>query len=142
MSEKCPEADTGTHPSRLHALEGISIAPQLALAATADVVRGRDLEAPRRSEREKERNQIPLLLAGQLGTEHQIEELDRIIERQQAPVVQIGRRILDAAQREGLDSSVTDFTHAVDHLRLEHAPGLEIMHQAVAVIVRGAPRTP
>ena len=54
-------------------------------------------DSPRRSERAKELNQIPLLLAGQLGAEHQIEELDRIIERQQAPVVQIGRRILDAA---------------------------------------------
>src|ERR1700720_429173 len=132
-----PEADTGTHPSRLYALEGISIAPQLALAATADVVRGRDLEAPRRSERAKELNQIPLLLAGQLGAEHQIEELDRIIERQQAPVMQIGRRILDAAQREGLDGSVAALTHAVDHLRLEEALGLEIVHQVVGVIGRG-----
>src|ERR1700682_1154399 len=65
MSEKCHEADTGTHPSCLYALEGISIAPQLALAATANYVRGRDLEAPRRSERAKELNQIALLLAGQ-----------------------------------------------------------------------------
>src|SRR5260370_10108358 len=97
-------------------------------------VRGGDLEAPRRSERAKELNQIALLLAGQLGAEHQIEELDRIIERQQTPVVQIGRRILDAAQREGLDGSVTDFTHAVDHFRLEEALGLEIMHQVVGVI--------
>src|SRR6266481_6822010 len=141
MAEKCPEADTGTHPSCLYALEGISIAPQLALAATADVVRGRDLEAPRRSERAKELNQISLLLAGQFGAEHQIEELDRIIERQQAPVVQIGRRILDAAQREGLDGSVTDFTHAVDHFRLEEALGLEIMHQVVGVIGRGVAGT-
>jgi hypothetical protein len=64
MSKKCPEADTGTHPSCLYALEDITIAPQLTLAATADVVRGRDIEAPRRSERAKELNQIPLLLAG------------------------------------------------------------------------------
>src|SRR6202040_368922 len=136
-----PEADTGTHPSRLYALEGISIAPQLALAATADVVRGRDLEAPRRSERAKELNQIPLLLAGQLGAEHQIEELDRIIERQQAPVVEIGRRILDAAQREGLDGSVADLIQAVDHLRLEEALGLEIVHQVVGVIGRSVAGT-
>jgi hypothetical protein len=71
--------------------------------ATAAVVRGRDVEAPRRSEGAKERDQIALLLAGQFRAEHQIEELDRIIERQQAPVVQVGRLILDAAQREGLD---------------------------------------
>ena len=45
-------------------VEGITIAPQLALAATADVVRGRDLEVPLRSERAKEFNQVALLLAG------------------------------------------------------------------------------
>src|ERR1700724_1644418 len=105
MSEKCPEADTGTHPSCLYALEGISIAPQLVLAAAADVVRGRDVEAPRRSEGAKERDQIALLLGGQFGAEHQIEELDRIIERQQAPVMQKGRRILDTAQGAALDGA-------------------------------------
>src|SRR5260370_1938229 len=134
MSEKCPEADTGTHPSCLYDLEGISSAPQVARGATANYVRGRDLEAPRRSERAKELNQIALLLAGQLGAEHQIEELDRIIERQQAPVVQVGRCILDAAQREGLDGSVAAFTHAVDHLPLEEALGLEILHQVVGLL--------
>src|ERR1700675_2646281 len=121
MSEKCPEADTGTRPSCLSALEGISIAPQLVLAATADVVRGRDVEAPRRSEGAKERDQIALLLGGQFRAEHQIEELDRIIERQQATVVQVGRRILDPAQREGLHGSVADFIQAVDHFRLAEA---------------------
>ena len=45
-------------------VEGITIAPQLALAATADVVRGRDLEVPLWSERAKEFNQVALLLAG------------------------------------------------------------------------------
>src|SRR5258706_15910438 len=137
MSEKCPEADTGTHPSCLYALEGISIAPQLALAATANYVRGRDLEAPRRSEGAKERDQIALLLAGQFRAEHQIEELNRIIERQQAPVVQVGRLILDAAQREGLDGSVAGGIHVVDRHRLEEALGLEIVHQVVGVVGRG-----
>src|SRR6202790_1269912 len=133
MSEKCPGADTGAPPSCLYALEGISIAPQLVLAATADVVRGRNVEAPRRSEGAKERDQIALLVLGQFSAEHQIEELDRIIERQQAPVVHVRRRILDSAQREGLDGSVADFTHAVDHLGLEEALGLEIVHQVVGV---------
>jgi len=55
--------------------------------------------------------------------------------------VQVGRRILDAAQREGLDGSVTDFTHAVDHLRLEEALGLEIVHQVVGVIGGGVAST-
>src|SRR5882762_9519024 len=106
----------------------------LALVATAAVVRDRDVEALRRSEGAKERDQIALLLAGQFRAEHQIEELNRIIERQQAPVVHVGRRILDAAQREGLDGSVADFIQAVDHLRLEEALGLEIVHQVVGVI--------
>src|SRR6266403_3211833 len=140
MSEKCPEADTGTHPSCLYALEGISIAPQLALAATANSDRGRDLEAPRRSEGAKERDQIALLLAGQFRAEHQIEELDRIIESQQAPIVQVGRLILDAAQREGLDGSVAGGIHVVDRHRLEEALGLEIVHQVVGVVGRGVAR--
>ena len=63
MSEKGPEADLGTHSSRLYALECISI-ERLTLAATAAVVRGRHVEAPRRSEGAKERDQIALLLAG------------------------------------------------------------------------------
>ena len=37
---------------------------KLALVATADVVRGRHIEAARRSERTKEFNQVALLLAG------------------------------------------------------------------------------
>ena len=45
---------------------------------------------PRLSEGAKERDQVALLLAGQFCAEHQIEELDRIIECQQAPVVQVG----------------------------------------------------
>src|SRR6202045_2277116 len=111
--------------------------PRTMPPATAAAGRDRDVEAPRRSEGAKERNQIALLLTGQFRAEHQIEELNRIIERQQAPVVQVGRRILDTAQREGLDGSVADFIQAVDHLRLEEALGLEIVHQVIGVIGRG-----
>jgi hypothetical protein len=50
--------------------------------------------------------QDPAFPAAPLGPEHEIEELDRIVERQQAPVMQIGRRVLDAAQRERLDRTV------------------------------------
>src|SRR5258706_3923324 len=142
MSKKCPEADLGTHSSRLYALECITIERlTLALVATAAVVRDRDVEALRRSEGAKERDQIALLLGGQFRAEHQIEELNRIIERQQAPVVHVGRRILDAAQREGLDGSVADLIQAVDHLRLEEALGFEIVHQVVGVIGRGVAGT-
>jgi hypothetical protein len=83
------------------------------------------------SEGAKERDQIALLLAGQFRAEHQIEELDRIIESQQAPIVQVGRLILDAAQREGLDGSVAGGIHVVDRHRLEEALGLEIVRSAV-----------
>src|SRR6266851_5679975 len=92
------EASTSSpgNSSRLYALECITIERlTLALVATAAVGRDRDVEAPRRSEGAKERDQIALLLAGQFRAEHQIEELNRIIERQQAPVVHVGRRILD-----------------------------------------------
>src|ERR1700687_478418 len=58
-----PEADISTHSSRLYALECTTI-ERLTLVATAAVVRGRDVEAPRRSEGAKERDQIALLLAG------------------------------------------------------------------------------
>ncbi len=90
ITQPRPQADIGTHSSRLYALECIPI-ERLTLAATAAVVRGRDVEAPRRSEGAKERDQIALLLAGQFRAEHQIEELNRIIEGQQAPVVHVGR---------------------------------------------------
>jgi hypothetical protein len=86
---------------------------------------------PLLSEGAKERDQIALLLAGQFRAEHQIEELDRIIESQQAPIVQVGRLILDAAQREGLDGSVAGGIHVVDRHRLEEALGLEIVRSAV-----------
>src|SRR6266446_2382959 len=72
-----------------------------------------------------------------LDAERQIEELNRIIERQQATVVQVGRRIFDTAQLEGLDGSVADCIHAVNHLRLEEALGLEIVHQVVGVVGGG-----
>jgi hypothetical protein len=71
------------------------------------------------SEGTKEGDEIALLLAGQFRAEHQIEELNRIIKRQQPSVVEIRRRILDATERESLDSSVDGFIHTVDHLRLE-----------------------
>src|SRR5882672_2415829 len=115
--------------------------PQPALVATVAALRDRDVEAPRRSKGAKERDQIALLLAGQFRAEHQIEELNRVIKRQQAPVVQVGRRILDAAQREGLDGSVADFIQAVDHHRLEEALSLEIVHQVIGVIGRGVAGT-
>jgi hypothetical protein len=63
-------------------------------------------ECKRTLERSQKRHQILLFLRRQFGPEHEIEELDRIVERQQAPVMQIRRRVLDTAQRERLDRSV------------------------------------
>ncbi len=39
-------------------------------------------------------------------SEHEVEELNRIFERQQAAIVQVRRRILDASKRERLDLPV------------------------------------
>ena len=48
-------------------------------------------------QRAKEGHEIALLLRQQLQLEHEIEELHGVVERQQPIVVQIRRRILDAA---------------------------------------------
>src|SRR5258708_16396597 len=85
----------------------------------------------------KEGDQIAVLLVGQLRDEHDIEELDRIIERQQAAVVHIGWRLLDAAQGKCLDRSVADFIQSVDHRGLEKAFDLEVVHQVVGVVGGG-----
>jgi hypothetical protein len=69
------------------------------------------------SQRAQEGDQILLLRRGQLVGEDEVEELDRVLERQQAAVVQIGRRVLHAAQREGLDRAVGAGHRAVDQHR-------------------------
>jgi hypothetical protein len=47
--------------------------------------------------------QVLFFRRGQFGAEDQIEKLDRIIQRQEPPVMQVGWRVLDAAQRKRLD---------------------------------------
>ena len=54
----------------------------------------------------QERDEIRFFLTRQLDAEYKIEELDRIVESQQAAVVQVRRRILDAPQRKGLDRPI------------------------------------
>ena len=56
----------------------------------------------------QECHQILLLLRGQFVAEHQVEELDCVVQREQTLVMQIGRVVLDAAQREGFDLPVPD----------------------------------
>jgi hypothetical protein len=56
----------------------------------------------------REFHQVRLLWRGQLGAEDQIEELDRVVQRQQVLIVQEGRVLLDGTQPEddrGLPSS-------------------------------------
>ena len=46
----------------------------------------------------KERHQVLLFLLVQLQFQNEVEELDGVFEREQAVVVQVGRRVLDAAR--------------------------------------------
>jgi len=84
----------------------------------------------------QERHQILLLLRGQLVAEHQVEELDCVVQRQQTLVMQVGRVVLDAAQREGFDLPVSNLHQVVDHFRFKEALRFEIMHQVVGIIGR------
>jgi hypothetical protein len=52
-----------------------------------------------------------------------------------------GWRVLDAAQREGLDRPIPCLPQAVDHGRLEKALDLEIVHQVIGVVGRGVAGT-
>jgi hypothetical protein len=56
-----------------------------------------------RSELSHEGHEIALFLLVEVDARHEIEELDGVLQRQQSPVVQVRRRVLDAAEREGLD---------------------------------------
>ena len=55
-----------------------------------------------------------------------VEELDGVLEREQAPVVEVRRRVLDAAQREGLDRPLG--APAVEAL------DLEVVHRVVGEV--------
>src|ERR1700746_2437442 len=89
----------------------------------------------------EECNEVLLLVAGQLRAEDQVEELNRVVEREQTAVMHVRRRVLDAAQREGLDRPIPCFPQAVDHRRLEKALELEIVHEVVGVVGRGVAGT-
>jgi hypothetical protein len=58
------------------------------------------------SQRAQEVDEVLLFARRQLRAEYEIEEFNRIVEGQQAPVVQLRRRILDAAKRKGFDGPV------------------------------------
>jgi hypothetical protein len=51
-------------------------------------------------QRAQERDDVLFLVRGELQPEHQVEEFHRVVQREQTIVVQVRRRILDAAQRD------------------------------------------
>jgi hypothetical protein len=51
--------------------------------------------------------------------------------------MQIGGRILDAAQREGFDGTIGTYHTPIDHLWLVEALNSEVMHQIVGVVGGG-----
>jgi hypothetical protein len=74
------------------------------------------------------------MACGQL--DDQIEEFDGIIQRAQPLIMQVGRIVLDPAQREGLDAAIPDLHRVVDHFGLEEPLGPEIVHQVVGILGR------
>src|SRR5690606_23926291 len=64
----------------------------------------------------QEGDEIRLLLLAQFQLQHQVEELNRVFQRQQAPVVEVRRAVLDAAQRKRLDRAVGAGPATVDVL--------------------------
>jgi hypothetical protein len=63
----------------------------------------------RRLKGSQECDEVLFLVPGELCTKDQVEELDRIVQRQQTTVMHVWRRVFDAAQRECLDRPVPGF---------------------------------
>src|SRR5271155_1960221 len=59
------------------------------------------------SKRPQELHQILFLRRRQIRAQDEVEEFDRVLQSQEPAVMQIRRRILHAAQREGLDRTVS-----------------------------------
>src|SRR5690242_16255952 len=79
----------------------------------------------RPSQLSKERYQVRLLLLAELQSLDQVEELDRVLQRQAAAVVEVRRAVLDAPQREGLHRPVP--------FVLEEPLQVEVMHLVIEV---------
>ena len=71
-------------------LAGCASAPAATRAAMQAIVRIRDISISRRSQRQHVSDQVLLLVVGELQTQHQVEELDAVRQRQQAAIVQVG----------------------------------------------------
>src|SRR5260370_33216858 len=84
------------------------------------------------SKREHVSDEIILFLLVQLQAEDQVEELKGVGERHQTSVVQVGRRVLDAAQGECLDRPVWQHDLPIYGLPdLVEALELQVMHHVV-----------
>jgi hypothetical protein len=73
-----------------------------------------------------ERDQILLFLRHQLQLQDNIEELYRVFQRKTAPVMQMGRALLYAAQGECLNGAVSGFA-------LQKWLQMKIVHQMVKI---------
>ena len=82
-----------------------------------------------RSELPHERYQILLLLRIEFQLKNKIEELDGVLERKKAAVVQIRRAVFNPPQRERLDRPNTGF--------LQEALQMQVVHLMVEVEGRG-----
>src|SRR6266581_425659 len=80
------ETPSNRWTSRITRSRGHSVSP---VAARVGVL----TTAPATSERAQEDDEVLFLVARQLRAQDQVEEFHRVVEGQQAPVVQVGRRI-------------------------------------------------
>src|SRR5579871_3084254 len=78
----------------------------------------------------QERHQVLLLLLRQLQLQHQVEELDGVLQRQAAAVVEVRRAILDATEREALDRPIS-------RLAVQGALQVQVVHLLDKVERRG-----
>src|SRR4030095_7285077 len=86
------------------------------------------------SKSSQERHDVSLFGGRKFRFDNQIEKLHGIVQSQQTPVMQVRRRVLDPAQREGLDRPVTRGHPALDQTRLEESFHAKVVHQIVCVI--------
>src|SRR3569832_2164223 len=89
------------------------------------------------SQGQHEGDQLFLFFLAQIEPQHQIEEFHRVIEREQAPVVEVGRRVLDAVLVVVLDRPVAVDELIANGLVLEKALQLEVMHLVIQLGGRG-----
>src|SRR3954447_8418851 len=114
------------------AVAGRTMASDSSKAAVNSRSMGLLLEELLASQRQHVGDQRVLLFLRQLEAKHQVEEFDRVGERQQAAVVEVRRRILEAAQCQGLDCAIWDDGEVVhDQTRRIKALQLQVMHIVV-----------